>query len=140
MVLEWKKSNTALEWAMSELLRHPHAMKRLREEIESVVGQHRRVKESDLGRLKYLHYVVMERLSLYPLVPLAVPHQSREDVTVTRYATVWEADALPEKFMQEEYVVLTGQSDFKMFPFGSGRRGCPGHPMAILMIEIVLAD
>ena len=68
--------STTLEWAMSELLRHPQAMKRLQEEIELVVGQHRRVKESDLGRLKYLHCVVMERLRLYPLVPLAVPHQS----------------------------------------------------------------
>ena len=82
----------------------------------------------------------MERLRLYPPVSLAVPHQSREDVTVAGYATVWGADALPEKFMQEEYVVLTGQSDFKIFTFRSGRRGCPGHPMAILMIEIVLAD
>ena len=70
-------TSTALEWAMSELLRHPHAMKRLQEEIESVVGQHQRVKESDLGRLKYLHCVVMERLSLYPPASLAIPHQSR---------------------------------------------------------------
>ena len=53
---------------------------------------------------------------------------------------MWGADALSEKFMQEEYVVLMGQSDFKMFLFGSGRRGCLGHPMAILIIEIVLVD
>ena len=33
-------TSTALEWEISELLRHPQAMKRLQEEIESVVGQH----------------------------------------------------------------------------------------------------
>ena len=75
-------TSTTLEWAMSELLRHPNILKRLQEEIESVVGQHRKVKESDLETMKYLHCVVKETLRLYPAVPLAVPHESVEAVTV----------------------------------------------------------
>ena len=56
--------STELEWVMSELFRHPPAIKRLQEEIESVVGQHRKVKESDLVTMKYLHCVVKESLRL----------------------------------------------------------------------------
>ena len=55
-------TSTTLEWAMSELLRHPNVMKRLQEEIESVVGQHGKVKESDLATMKYLHCLVKETL------------------------------------------------------------------------------
>ena len=78
-------TSTTLEWAMSELLRHPHAIKKVQEEIESVVGQHRKVKESDLATMKYLHCVVKETLRLYPAVPLGVPHESVETVTVGGY-------------------------------------------------------
>ena len=74
--------STVLEWAMSELLRHPHVIQKLQEEIESVVGEHRNVKESDLATMKYLYCVVKETLRLYPALPLEIPHESVENVTV----------------------------------------------------------
>lgn len=153
-------TTTTLEWAMSELLRHPPVMKRLQGEIESVVGKRRKVEESDLAAMKYLHCVVKETLRLYPPLPLALPHQSTEAVTVGGYyipkktillvnlwaigrdPTVWGADASefkPDRFMGEEYIDLTGQSDFKILPFGSGRRGCPGTALAIPMVELLLS-
>eukprot|EP00253_Pinus_taeda_P015537 PITA_15537 len=154
-------SNT-LEWAMSELLRHPHAMKRLQEEIEHVVGKHRKVEESDLASMKYLQCVVKETLRLYPGSPLGLPHESVEAVKVGGYdvpkktmllfnlwaigrdPNVWGADSSefkPERSMQEASVDLTGSpSDFRMLPFGSGRRGCPGILMAITMLELSLAQ
>ena len=153
-------TSTELEWVMSELFRHPHAMKCLQEEIESVVGQHRKVEEPDLVAMKYLHCVVKESLRLYPAVPLAIPHESLEAVTVGGYCipkkttvmvnlwaigrdpNVWGPDASefkPERFMEDEHINLTGQADFSMIPFGSGRRGCPGASMAIPTIELALA-
>eukprot|EP00253_Pinus_taeda_P024584 PITA_24584 len=154
-------TSTTVEWAMSELLRHPDAMKKLQREIVMVVGEHREVKESDLATMKYLHCVVKETLRLYPPFPLAIPHQSLEAVTVGGYhfpnktmllvnlwamgrdPTVWGADASefkPERFMRDENIDLTGQSDFRVLAFGSGRRGCPGASMAIPMVELVLAQ
>jgi cytochrome P450 len=154
-------TSTTLEWAMSELIRHPHAVKSLREEIEWVVGKHRKVNESDLGSMKYLHCVVKETLRLYPAVALAVPHESVEAVTVGGYyipkktrvmvnlwaigrdPNVWGSDASefkPERFMEDEPINLSDQSDFSMIPFGAGRRGCPGAPMAIPAIELALAQ
>ena len=153
-------TSTTLGWAMSELLRHPHAIKKMQEEIDSVVGQHRKVKESDLATMKYLHCVVKEALRLYPAVPLALPHESLQAVTVGGYyipkkttvmvnlwakgrdPNVWGIDASefkPERFMEDEHMNLTGQSDFSMIPFSAGRRGCPGASMAIPTIELAVA-
>jgi cytochrome P450 len=152
-------TTTTLEWAMSELLRHPHAMERLQGEIESVVGQHRKVNESDLSSMEYLHCVVKETLRLYPPLPLALPHASLEPVTVGGYylpsktmvivnvwaigrdPNVWGTDASefrPERFMEVEDHGMDS-SDFAMLPFGAGRRGCPGSAMALLTIEFALA-
>jgi 26-hydroxylase len=150
-----------LEWAVSELLRHPNVMKRLQEEIEWIVGKHRKLNETDLASMKYLHCVVKETLRLYPGAPLGLPHESVEAVTVGGYylpketmlifnlwaigrdPNVWGTDSSefkPERFMQEESVDLTGgPSDFRMLTFGGGRRGCPGSLTAISMIELALA-
>jgi cytochrome P450 len=158
-------SASTLEWAMSELLRHPHAMERLQEEIESIVGKHRNVNESDVANMKFLQCVVTETLRLYPAAPLALPHESAEAVTVGGYhipnktmvmvnvwaigrdPSVWGADASefkPERFMEllsghGNSMDLTGQADFRMLPFSAGRRGCPGAALALPMIELALA-
>lgn len=155
-----------IEWAMSELLRNPHAMKRLQEEIECRVGRHGKVNESDVASMKYLHSVVKETLRLYPGGPLSAPHESTEVVTVEGYhipkktmllmnvwaigrdPTVWGKDASefkPERFMEElrghdDYTDLTGTQDIRMLPFGAGRRGCPGALMATSTISLALAQ
>eukprot|EP00253_Pinus_taeda_P022326 PITA_22326 len=154
-----------IDWAMSELLRHPPEMKRLQEEI-CVVCKYRKVNYSDVASLQYLHSVVRETLRLYPGGPLAVPHESSEAVTVRGYhipkktmlmvnvwaigrdPNVWGKDASefkPERFMEEfggpdNYTDLTRTQDFRMLPFGAGRRGCPGAAMAIPMISLALAQ
>jgi len=160
-------SASTLEWIMSELVRHPHAMKRLQEEIDSTVGNHPKVNESDVGYMKYLQCVVKETLRLYPPVPLALPHANVEAATVGgfyipkkttvllnlwaigRDPNVWGADALefkPERFMEELgrhdniMDLVSGQADFRMLPFSAGRRGCPGAAMAIPLIEHALAQ
>jgi cytochrome P450 len=52
-------SSNTVEWAMTELLRNPDKLSRLREEIEDTIGEkHVQVEESDIPRLPYLQAVV----------------------------------------------------------------------------------
>ena len=148
----------ALEWAMSEMVRNPHAAKKLQGEIGCVVGKQRMVRESDLVGMEYLQCVVKEVFRLYPPGPLMLPHESREGCTVAGYfiphktrlivnvwaigrdPSVWE-DPLtfkPERFIGKD-IDIRGR-DFEMLPFGAGRRGCPGAGFAIANIELVLAQ
>ncbi|KAK3130679.1 hypothetical protein QOZ80_6BG0496540 [Eleusine coracana subsp. coracana] len=64
-------------WAMSELIRHPGALKSVQDEIRAVVGKKGRVTPDDLPKLKNLKMVVKETLRLHPPLPLLLPRETR---------------------------------------------------------------
>ncbi|XP_049402812.1 cytochrome P450 71AU50-like isoform X1 [Solanum stenotomum] len=148
----------AIDWILSELLRHPKVMKKLQNELEQAVGINRMVEESDLEKLEYLDMVIKEGLRLHPPSPLLTPHESIEDCIVDGFdipkgsrlfVNVWaigrdpEAWPDPEKFMPERFVDsnidLRGH-DFQLLPFGSGRRSCPGLQLGLTIVRLVLAQ
>ncbi|KAF6173718.1 hypothetical protein GIB67_032436 [Kingdonia uniflora] len=151
-------SATAIEWVLAELLKHPRAMKKLQEEIETTVGMDRRVEESDLENFEYLEMVLKESMRLHPVAPLLIPHESMEDCTISGYhiskksriivntyaigrdPSVWK-DA--EEFIPERFIGTNTDmrgNDFKFLPFGSGRRGCPGMQLGLVTIRLVVAQ
>lgn len=151
-------SSTATEWAISELIKHPRIMKKVQEELETVVGMDRMVEESDLEKLEYLDMVIKETMRLHPVAPLLIPHAAMEDCTVDGFhipqnsrviINIWTIGrdpscwTDPEKFFPERFVGssidLRGR-DFKLIPFGSGRRGCPGVQLGLTVVRLVLAQ
>ncbi|GLJ11716.1 hypothetical protein SUGI_0175270 [Cryptomeria japonica] len=151
---------TSLEWSMSEMVRNSHIAKKLQQEIESVVGKDRPVRESDLGGMEYLQCVTKESLRLYPPGPLLLPRESTETCIVGaqrfvipkktrlvvnvwaigRDPAIWK-DPLtfkPERFIVKD-IDIKGR-DSEMLPFGSGRRGCPGAAIALGSMELALAQ
>ena len=158
MAASMDTSATTIEWALSELIKHPPMMKKVINELEKVVGMERMVEESDLESLEYLNMVVKETLRLHPVAPLLIPHESIEDCTVDGFhipqkshviVNVWaigrdpnawtDADKfLPERFMESD-IDFRGQH-FQFIPFGSGRRGCPGMQLGLTVVRLVLAQ
>ncbi|KAK1371660.1 putative flavonoid 3-hydroxylase [Heracleum sosnowskyi] len=150
-------AGTTVDWTMSELLKHPQVMDKVQKELAEVVGMHKLVDESDLESLVYLNMVIREVFRLHPPSPLLLPHQSIEDcnidgffipkkttVMVNVYAIgrdseVWNdaEDFIPERFIGSN-IDIRGQ-DFELLPFGSGRRGCPGMQLGIIMVRLVVA-
>ncbi|XP_040995363.1 cytochrome P450 705A22-like [Juglans microcarpa x Juglans regia] len=74
-----------LQWTLSELINRPQMLKKLRDEIVSVVGTATRlVEETDVPNLPYLQAVVKETLRMYP--PIAVTaRECREDCKIKGY-------------------------------------------------------
>ncbi|XP_057822331.2 flavonoid 3'-monooxygenase CYP75B137 [Cryptomeria japonica] len=149
----------SVEWAMSELIRRPHLMKKVREEVDAVVGMEERVTESHLPHLKYLQAVVTETLRLHPPTPLMLPHaspdSSREIMghfippnshvmvnvwAIARDPNAWEKplEFDPDRFVDNP-VHLDGR-DFRIIPFGAGGRMCPGYNLGLRMIQFALAS
>ncbi|PIA38272.1 hypothetical protein AQUCO_02800150v1 [Aquilegia coerulea] len=150
-------SNT-IEWAMSELLRNPNIMRNVQEELDQVVGQNRKVEESDIGKLHYLQAVVKETLRLHPPGPLLVPRRARKNTVFMGYSIPKETQVLvnvwaigrdpvswddplsfkPERFLNSS-VDFKGQH-FQFLPFGGGRRICAGILLAERILHLVLGS
>ncbi|KAI9077321.1 hypothetical protein K1719_040765 [Acacia pycnantha] len=154
-------TSVALQWAMAEIINHPRVLKKLRDEMDSIVGSRRLVKESDVPNLHYLQAVVKEILRLHPSAPFAL-RQSSEDCNINGYDVkgqtrtlvnvyaimrdpqVWAnpEDFMPERFLDgdetQNLMQMKGQ-DLRYVPFGSGRRGCPGAALALTVIQPTIA-
>lgn len=78
-------TSSQLEWTMTELMRHPECMKKLRDEICSVSTHNSYVNEGDVEKMSYLNAVIKETLHLHPPLPALVPHLLSEDVRVKGY-------------------------------------------------------
>ncbi|CAL5189639.1 unnamed protein product [Lathyrus oleraceus] len=152
-------SASVIEWALSELLRNPRIMKKLQDEIQNEIGHMRMVEEKDLKNLNYLDMVVDEILRLYPVGPLLVPRECRENIIIDGYFIkektrvivnawaigrshyVWSQNAeefYPERFMDKK-MNFHGQ-EFECIPFGSGRRRCPGIHLGLINVKLILAQ
>jgi flavonoid 3'-monooxygenase len=161
-----ESSALTVEWAMAELIRNPMIMKRAQTELETVVGMNRTVEESDFHKLTYLQAVIKETFRLHPLAPLLVPHSSINKVcgiaecydipphttvivnvwAIGQNPSTWEKpfEFYPERFLQQQDPIIAeiidmNDNNFKLLPFGSGRRACPGRALGILVVQIVLA-
>ncbi|KAH7388097.1 hypothetical protein KP509_16G057400 [Ceratopteris richardii] len=151
-------STVTIEWALAELLRHPHILKKMQVELSLVVGSTRLVQESDVENLPYLRAVVKETMRLHPAVPLLLPHASTQQCQVNGYdipsgtqvyvnvwaigrdPNVWEN---PLKFHPKRF--LDSKTDvrghhFELLPFGSGRRACPGLALGINNVHLMMAN
>ncbi|MBA0557681.1 hypothetical protein Golob_014733 [Gossypium lobatum] len=152
-------SAATLEWALSELLRHPRVMLKLQQELESIVGNKRMVEENDLPKLEYLDMVVKEIFRLHPVAPFLIPRESVEDIIIDgcyipkqsrvlvniwamgRDTNIWSNNAeefFPERFIDSN-IDLHGH-DFELIPFGSGRRLCPGKKLGLIVVKLILAQ
>ncbi|KAF8779772.1 hypothetical protein HU200_002274 [Digitaria exilis] len=134
------------------------ALTKATEELDRVVGRERLITERDFPHLPYMEAVLKETLRLHPAAPVLAPHLAREDACVDGYdipagTTVfinvwsigrdpglWDApeEFCPARFIWSE-VDVKGQ-DFKLLPFGSGRRMCPGFSLALKVTMLSIAN
>ncbi|KAL4203303.1 hypothetical protein AMTRI_Chr01g103360 [Amborella trichopoda] len=146
----------SVEWAMAELIRNPRVQAKAQEELDSVIGHERVMTEADFPRLPYLHCVTKEALRLHPPTPLMLPHKASANVKIGGYdipkgsnvlvnvwaiardPTAWKEplEFRPERFLEED-VDIKGH-DFRLLPFGAGRRVCPGAQLGLNLVQSML--
>lgn len=145
-----------VEWAVAELVRNPRVQQKAQEELDRVIGQGRVMTEDDIPNLPYLQCVTKECFRMHPPTPLMLPHKASVDVKIGGYdvpkgatvnvnvwaiardPTVWKnpLEFRPERF-QEEEVDVKG-TDYRLLPFGSGRRVCPGAQLGMNLVTSLL--
>lgn len=154
-------TTSTAEWAMAELIKDPGVLARVRQELDSTVGQDRLVNESDLADLPYLQAFIKETFRLHPPTPLSLPRIAESDCEILGYhipkgatllMNIWAigrdqkewSDPLafkPERFLpggEKAHVDIKGY-DFEAIPFGAGRRICPGVSVGLCMVQLLTA-
>ncbi|KAH6819703.1 cytochrome P450 [Perilla frutescens var. frutescens] len=146
----------SVEWAMAELIKNPRAQQKAQEELDRVIGYERVMTELDFSSLPYLQCVAKEALRLHPPTPLMLPHRANANVkiggydipkgsnvhvnvwAVARDPAVWKnpSEFRPERFLEED-VDMKGH-DFRLLPFGAGRRVCPGAQLGINLVASMI--
>ena len=150
-------THTALEWTLTELVRDPRAMKKLKAELRGIADGNCTIRDEDVNKLTYLKAVIRETLRLHPPIPL-YPRVLSEDCEFAGYRVakgtkvltnvwaigrdpkVWDE---PDEFRPERFVgsgIDFRGSDFQLVPFGSGRRICPGINFAAAAMELAVAN
>ncbi|XP_031739495.1 cytochrome P450 71A1-like [Cucumis sativus] len=151
---------TGLEWTMTELMRKPRIMKKVQEEVRTIIGKKSKIEAEDIKKMEYMQCVIKESLRLHPPVPLLVPRETMADVEIEGYyipsktrvfVNAWAIQRDPQfwdnpnEFIPERFMDKTNSADYKgqnfeFIPFGSGRRKCPGLSFGIASFEFALAN
>ncbi|GJS09962.1 geraniol 8-hydroxylase-like protein [Tanacetum coccineum] len=151
-------SSNTTEWVMTELLLNPHIFSRVREEVSATVEKDGKIQEAKILELPYLQAVIKESMRLHLAVPLLVPHKAETEIKLGKYVVpkntqilvnawaiardprYWDNPLMfnPERFLGNE-VDYKGQH-FEFLPFGSGRRICPGIPLALRVVSFMVAS
>ncbi|KAJ7589614.1 cytochrome P450 [Mycena floridula] len=135
------------------LVAFPGAQSKAQEELDRVIGDKRLPSLEDFENLPYIQAIVKETHRFRPVTPLAIPHANlvEEEYNgyvipegTTIFVNIWgvyhDPDAFedpeifnPDRFLLTEHGTKPGfdASDFRTnLPFGTGRRICPGIPVA----------
>ncbi|XP_031475081.1 probable (S)-N-methylcoclaurine 3'-hydroxylase isozyme 2 [Nymphaea colorata] len=154
-------TTATIEWAIAEFMKQPKIMAKLREELFDALSS-RGTEDPDLEQklkeLPYFQACIKETMRLHPAVSL-IPHCATETCeglgyTIPKGCPVWvnvwaigrdpaswvePLTFLPERFIEFPNLDFKG-ADHQLIPFGSGRRICPGLPLAARFIELTLAN
>ncbi|HEV3260224.1 MAG TPA: cytochrome P450 [Gemmataceae bacterium] len=148
-------TSAAMAWFWYALARHPEVARRVREEVDAVLGG-RPATYEDVPRLRYTEMAVKESMRLYPAAAFLFGRQAVEDVELGGYAIrrnswvyispyVMHRDPRnfedPEKFDPGRFAPGRADEipDYAYVPFGGGPRICIGSVLATMEVVLVAA-
>lgn len=149
-------TSLTLRWALLYLMHHPEIKQKLQTEIDTVLGGDKPTMEIK-DRLPMVDAFLLEVQRLGNILPLNLPHTTKEDFWYQGYLfpknaimffmidSVLSDPAIftePLKFNPERFIDADGQfggeQKDKMIPFSTGRRMCPGEPLAKMELYLFL--
>ncbi|XP_052702727.1 cytochrome P450 2C14-like [Crassostrea angulata] len=148
-------TSTTLRWALLFLIHFPDWQKKLRDDIDAVIGQSQPKMEhkEQLPLVEAFILEVQRHANIFPLTP----HAPKEDFTYKGYylpkgtfvffaldSVLTDPDIFPEpsKFKPERFLdnegKCNGEQKEKLIPFSTGRRVCLGESLAKMELFLFL--
>ena len=151
-------TSVTLKWAIRYLAKNPEIQKKAQEELEYVVGSGAQVRMSDRQDLPYVQALIMDLIRLSDIHPIGVMHSPSQDTKINDYTVpkgtfiipnfhkvhrdpeFWEK---PEELYPEHWLDANGKFVSKhegFLSFGTGKRKCPGHDIALIELFMFLSN
>ncbi|XP_033647428.1 cytochrome P450 2U1-like [Asterias rubens] len=151
-------TSTTLLWLMMLMALHPNIQRKVQSEIDDVIGGSRQPSMADSPNMPYTNAAILETLRIRPAVPLAVPHQTKEETLLNGYTVPRNTCVLinilavhhdpatwtePEKYNPARFLSADGKSVVQhesFIPFGTGRRRCMGESLARTELFLIFVN
>ncbi|XP_022808834.1 steroid 17-alpha-hydroxylase/17,20 lyase-like isoform X3 [Stylophora pistillata] len=153
----YETTSTTLKWVIAFLVRYPQHQKDIQRQLDEVIGAERNPSLNDRSSLPLVLATIMETLRVGNLLPIALPHVALTDTTLCGYRVprdtivfanteaihldpkFWEDPTLfnPYRHLDKDGNLITNQGNF--YPFGAGRRACPGEALAKVELFIFIS-
>jgi cytochrome P450 len=146
--------SSALSWTWYLLSKNPESWRRLREEVETVLGG-RTPTHEDVPKLEYTTRVLLESMRLFPPIFVLMRCAKEDDeiggyhvpagsnIVLCAYVTHRHTDFWdnPEGFDPDRFTPerASGLHRLAYYPFSGGPRKCIGNTFAMVQMPIVLA-
>jgi cytochrome P450 len=142
----------SMTWTLGELVAHPQVLARLRQELDSVVGEEG-IRSPDLARLPYLAAVVYEGLRRRPTNLSTSVRRVKQPFELGGYLLpegTLVTICYPALSVREDLFPNPGSFDPDHFygkqfpadvwsPFGGGPHACTGQDLALVVMKAALA-
>ena len=143
-------------WTLIELLRHPHHLAEVKDELETLYAGGAEVSYQALREMPRLEAAIKEALRLHPPLILLLRVAKEEivvgDVRIAAGKLVGaspavsnrldESFASPETFKPERYIDPRHEdleNRWNWIPFGAGKHRCVGAPFAMMQLKAIFS-
>ncbi|XP_031200502.1 cytochrome P450 2C13, male-specific-like isoform X1 [Mastomys coucha] len=150
-----ESTGTTMRCALLLLLKHPHITAKVQEEIDHVIGRHRRPSMQDRIHMPYTNAMVHEVQRYADIAPNSMVHEMTCDTKFRNYflpkgttviasltSVLQDSKEFPNPEMFDPAHFLDGNGNFKksdyFMPFSTGKRVCVGQSLASMELFLFL--
>ncbi|NXU57845.1 CP1A4 protein, partial [Turnix velox] len=150
---------TAISWGLLYVTLYPHIQKKIQEELDQVIGQERRPRLSDRGKLPYTEAFILETFRHSSFLPFTIPHSTTKATMLNGYyipkdtcvfinqwqvnhdKKLWQDPSAfkPERFLNAAGTEVSRTESDKVLTFGLGKRRCLGETIGRWEVFLFLA-
>lgn len=144
---------------MVELMRHPHVLHKVHDEIAKAFEGDTLINETVLSESHYFQACIKETLRFHTPGPFLVPHRAIETCKIDNYVIPKDCMVLvnawaislepnnwknatsfnPDRFLHSK-IDFRSTDNFEFIPFSAGRRMCPGWNVGLKNIQLLVAS
>ncbi|XP_044161292.1 cytochrome P450 2G1-like [Bufo gargarizans] len=150
-------TSSTLGYSLLILMKYPHIKKKVKAELENVIGRTRRPCMEDRAKMPYTEAVTHEIMRFIDFLPLGAPHAVTEDTIFRGYmlpkgtvivpvlhSVLYDPTVFKEPYVFDPEHFLDQNGLFKkhegFMAFSAGKRACPGEGLARVELFLYLTS